>query len=482
MLSPFVPPKGTAVYVPVLLLALAVAYGFWGFSYDDNFITYRYAQNVLEGEGLVFNPGERVLGTSAPGYALLLAGLAFLTRPLGVDVPPWGTLVALASIVVVTGVLAAAAKRDRAWTLPVAFAALALTSHLNLHLLGSEAFAVLALVVLAAHLLLVAERDAAAGLLVGAAMCLRLDAGLAALVLGLVTWGRRRRFPFPFAAAGLGVLAAWLVFLSVYFGRVIPNTFGGKTALYEVPYTLRQWQTLTATLPTASSVVLLAGAVLGLVVVWREGLWRHPVLLGLGLWILGHEVVYRAIGVWFAPWYHVYLWHALLALYALAAFEAASWTAERLRLGGKAVFAVVLGVLLAVVLVPSARFVAGSWREPPDPRYRLYEEAGAYVREHVDPTSEVLAMEIGVFGYFGERRILDLGALVSPRFTEAKFSDSRPQLVAQLQPAYILAGRRDPLMRQVLEHEGVRGRYEEVARFTDAGAVVRLLRRRDEDR
>jgi len=242
-----------------------------------------------------------------------------------------------------------------------------------------------------------------------------------------------------------------------------------------VPYTLRQWQTLTATLPTASSVVLLAVAAAGLVVLWRKGLWRRPPVAALGLWVLGHEVAYRVIGVWFAPWYHLYLWHALLVLFTLAAFEAASWAGRRLRFA----FPVVLGAFLAVVLVPSGRYVAESWREPPDPRYRLYEEAAGYVRENVSPESEVLAMEIGVFGYFSGRRILDLGALVSPRFTEAKFTDSRPRLVAELQPAYILAGRRDPLMRQVLEHEGVRGRYEEVARFTDAEAVLGLLRRRD---
>ena len=34
-------------------------------------------------------------------------------------------------------------------------------------------------------------------------------------------------------------------------------------------------------------------------------------------------------------------------------------------------------------------------------------------------------------------------------------------------------------MEQVLKHEGVRGRYTEVTRFTEGKALVRLLRRRD---
>mgnify|MGYP001254091700 CR=1 FL=1 len=39
---------------------------------DDAFITYRYSANFANGKGLVYNEGERVLGTTTPGYALLL--------------------------------------------------------------------------------------------------------------------------------------------------------------------------------------------------------------------------------------------------------------------------------------------------------------------------------------------------------------------------------------------------------------------------
>jgi hypothetical protein len=48
---------------------------------DDAYITYRYASNLAQGRGLVYNPGEWVLGTSTPAYALLLGGAARLTSP-----------------------------------------------------------------------------------------------------------------------------------------------------------------------------------------------------------------------------------------------------------------------------------------------------------------------------------------------------------------------------------------------------------------
>ena len=33
---------------------------------DDAYITYRYARNLATGRGFVYNPGEAVMGTTAP--------------------------------------------------------------------------------------------------------------------------------------------------------------------------------------------------------------------------------------------------------------------------------------------------------------------------------------------------------------------------------------------------------------------------------
>ncbi len=79
---------------------------FWGYSHDDAFITYRYADQWARGNGLTFNTGEHVLGTSAPGYTLLLGFLSRATGFLGIGVPEWGTMLSLAAILVLSWVLA----------------------------------------------------------------------------------------------------------------------------------------------------------------------------------------------------------------------------------------------------------------------------------------------------------------------------------------------------------------------------------------
>ena len=45
---------------------------------DDPYITFRYARNLAQGNGYVYNPGERVAGSTTPLFGLMLAGLFHL--------------------------------------------------------------------------------------------------------------------------------------------------------------------------------------------------------------------------------------------------------------------------------------------------------------------------------------------------------------------------------------------------------------------
>jgi len=77
--------------IPVLIIALAIIARLipGARTIDDAFITFRYAQNLLAGSGLVFNPGEQVLGTTTPLYALIMTVLAL---PFGGANAPFPTL------------------------------------------------------------------------------------------------------------------------------------------------------------------------------------------------------------------------------------------------------------------------------------------------------------------------------------------------------------------------------------------------------
>src|SRR5262245_14097626 len=64
------------------VLACLVCLGYTLFTHqvwEDSLITLRHSENLLKGEGLVYNPGERVHGFTSPVQVLLLALCSLLT-------------------------------------------------------------------------------------------------------------------------------------------------------------------------------------------------------------------------------------------------------------------------------------------------------------------------------------------------------------------------------------------------------------------
>src|SRR5579864_7564678 len=83
---------------------------------DDAYITFRYARNLADGLGLVYNPGEWVLGTTAPLWALVLS----LGYRLGLTDLPWLATLLSAICDAATAVVLVLLSRRLGWPLPAA--------------------------------------------------------------------------------------------------------------------------------------------------------------------------------------------------------------------------------------------------------------------------------------------------------------------------------------------------------------------------
>jgi arabinofuranosyltransferase len=88
--------------VAVLLGAclLALAHAFWfNHTADDAFISFRYVDNWIRGHGLVFNPGERVMGYSNFLWVVLLYPFALVGIPVHTAARVLGTLLAWGTLI-----------------------------------------------------------------------------------------------------------------------------------------------------------------------------------------------------------------------------------------------------------------------------------------------------------------------------------------------------------------------------------------------
>ncbi|HVF60056.1 MAG TPA: hypothetical protein VNJ70_09640 [Thermoanaerobaculia bacterium] len=379
-----------------------------GRAQDDLYITYRYARNLADGDGFVFNSGERVFGLSEPGLGLLLGAVHAAT---GGDLPRLGSVVYAAALMALA-VLLLLDTRARA---PAALGGtLILASSYVWTNHGSAATLVLAL--LAAAALASRRRPALAGLLAGAAAWCRPDALAGAALLGLLVWWEERRFPRRYALAAGAVIAAGLLAAWAWFGTPLPETAAAKRADAfaatgsGVEAARFFWQRAARLAPRHFGAWwgwLLALGAAGLVPLWRESGRAGRLLV---LYAGTVALAYTLLGVPFFSWYLVPLTAALL--YGLAAVPFA--VARRLgawRPAAGFAAAALLAVLLAWPVVRSA----WTWARGFNGYGHLdtYRRAGAWLRANTPPETSVAYVEIGVLGWESERRIVDLMGLVT---------------------------------------------------------------------
>lgn len=227
---------------------------------DDAYTTFRYARNLINGLGFVYNPGERVLGTTTPAYALLLALAALVSGYR--DFPRLALMVnALLNCLSFALALRLTARLSgRRWAGLAAGLLLALEGRLLDFSTGGMESSFYLTTILATWVGVIENRTVPAALATGLACLIRPDGAiLAAIVFGL--WGVeallragviRSRFPLFSADAlragrwlrelpwrELGLLALvimpWIVFAVLYYGQPIPQSVLAKAELYRIP-------------------------------------------------------------------------------------------------------------------------------------------------------------------------------------------------------------------------------------------------------
>lgn len=393
----------TPVLWPLLLL-LVTRVALWlaqPFASEDAYITFRYASMLVRGEGLVYNPGEHVMGFTSLPWTLWCG----LGAWLHIDLVGWTratTLLADAiTLVVAAQLLRHAFSPAAGLSFAVFFAGWPLFAAGAMS--GLEVNAVVAALLVTTAL--IGARHPAAGVALGVFALLRPECLPAALVLALGARSRDRAI----AATIIAVALAWLTFR---YGSPLPQSVLAKAEVYGTPgpWAGRHWwEWLLPFRPGRFSVttegqhlellavVFAAALAAGAVQMWRAR--REPVVLaaaaGLGIW-LG----YVLIGVAYFWWYLV-LPLAALALVASAGFPT-----------------IVRGRWLPVSV---ALLVCGAWTLG-FPLYVGRAQAEAqefaavadYLQQAVTPGDEVVLEPIGMIGFRAPVRITDEIGLVSP--------------------------------------------------------------------
>jgi hypothetical protein len=380
---------------------------------DDAYITYRYARNLATGRGFVYNPGEAVLGTTAPLYGLLLAAL----HVLGVDIPQASHLLGVVGWAACALLVERISCASREHSLGLPAASLVATSPLFLQAIGMETNLTIA-VALGAIYLYLAGRTRAAFLLAALATWMRPDCALVAIVLGAAYLWEKRALPWREAVIFVATLLPWLVFAQLSYGSVFPNSLfakvgqGHRILLGGGEFDTFGWGLirLASNLYSTNKLYVLIGAfsLIGLVTVLKSRSRWLIVVAWAGLYVIS----YILLAVIYFTWYYPPVWPAVSLLASAGVVALARW------LCGQRSRAWRTGILLALVclavLVPQLDALRRSHATAPSPYYLGYVAVADWLRANTAPDASVAMIEIGIIGYYSDRRVVDAMGLVSP--------------------------------------------------------------------
>ena len=476
------PAGGLPRWLVPAIVCVAVALNlFWKFGpvktplCDDAYITFRYAKNLVERGELVYNPGHRVLGTTSPLWALILAAPASLA---GADSIPrvafWLNLVFDGLSLVLMVQLGRAILRDNRAVFLAALAYALLYHRVMPSVSGMETPLYVCLILLA-FLCRCRGRIVLAGVVAGLAVWTRPDGVLLAGALVAAELPRSPRKAALIAASAAATVLPWILFAWLHYGDVVPNSMHAKSA----------WLAQMTRLDTAGSYLGLlrdeirepirlaagsgvdsllqrAGEKLDILTLGRiphRGLWGSLVLLalptllllwgslrlvrerpwwGLALFGLGYHAAFLFSGVTSMPWYVLPPLALNLLAVARVAFprEAGARGSRRTALITAAFLLLGAGGLLRSV---------EHCRRTHDPlaaRETIYRDVGATLEQVTTAADRIVVTELGVLGFYSSRFVGDTVGLVWPEaiahyrapgiLTLSLLETERPECIASI--------------------------------------------------
>ncbi len=466
--------------VAVLILAAHSA-SLQPWTLDDAYITFRYAENLAQGHGPVYNPGERVEGYTTPLWMALVS----IGQVLGVALDPWAKALGVTAAVGALAVLVAPSEDipldERGRTAAV----LTLGScgmFTGWVMSGMEVALVVLLSTCAwgAHL---RRWPIATGVLGALATATRPD-GVLMVAVQLAHRVANRQWPElarQIGAFGLlyGPFFAWRW---SWYGWLLPNTFYAKVGATSDQVVRGVGYVLEFSWPAAPLLL----AVVAALALGRRSAW----LWGPLAWFAVHSAYVVAVGGdvmpafrFFAPTLPVLAWATAACIQSLAQRWARGWTA-------------VAGALVAFQIGQLATHDALRRRILQGNVGRNGREVGLWLREQVPPGTWLATNTAGSVPYFSGLPTIDMLGLNDSHIahTEAPAMGRGKAGHEKADGAYVFSRRPDLVLfgaargkarpgfrsdRELFRQPGFKTAYRPETYRLPSGTVVHLWRHVD---
>lgn len=402
---------------------------------DDAYITYRYARNIANGHGFVFNPGANpVLGTSTPLFTLILACGA----QLGAEIPQMSQLLGMLATAATSAIIAWLGLKSGHGAGGIA-AALTWSSSPFTLVAASGMETQFYIAVSVAALLAASARQVTLSLLLASvAILTRLDGFAVLAAIGLVSLVRKYAISRRSWALPIILVGGWTLYALMHFGSVLPTSglakmshvagISGRFHLWSptLLYLAQPWVFLVVSSSGEQLLSALVLVVLGIsffTVAASRG--RSVVVPLLGGWLIFYLLGFTLLQLPDFGWYYAPPAVAILLLLWIS-----METFLRSWMPG-------LSGLCTILLGCFAAMAAWGLAPPVPETPSAHMEAGHWLRAHAAPSSTLVAYEIGKVGFASDLQTIDLLGLTEPRAKKFLDSGDYAWAIREIRPDYV---------------------------------------------
>jgi hypothetical protein len=478
----------------IIVVVISISLPLVGETYDDAFITYRYAYNFANGNGFVYNVGDRFLGTTGPLYGLIL-GILGLPNPDAIPVIS-GALSGLALCFSAVA-LYAYGRINGEWLSGLLAALFFVVNPMVRLMLGGEILFQIALIMWA-FVLYRLDRTIFAAVLLGIAVLTRADGIVAAGVIGGHFLLTRRRLPWRELLTMGAVIMPFFLVAWWYYGDPLPATLAAKQAqrdsgfwgpfvrdgfewvkAFTMQGSSQLFPTITAA-PNAIRYIYFCAAGLPMIFLLYR-FWLLP-LAWIALYILG----YHLLDVPFYGWYIVPVVYGLMIIAAAGASGVVHIVG---RICGRILrhrYDVQVRMILksAAMLLLAPGIIANVPRPTQfslqilAPVEQLYVNTARWLQANTPPDASVGYLEIGYLGYYANRTIIDQLGLVNPGVAPHLARGEWSWSYQHYRPDYIIANARFGHLNAFVEEPWFQQEYRPIHEITEPGSDTLVIYQR----
>lgn len=400
----------------VLGVATAIFFMIFGdLAQDDAFITFRYARNLAQGRGFVYNQNEWTLGTTTPLYTMLLATVSYLFKA---EIVLVNKIISAISLWISAGLLyeiKPSSNGSRSFLLALIY----LTNPFLLNFIGMESYFLLCFIMLTVwsyHKGKVNLSSICGGLLI----LIRYEMIFLSITIGVWDYYMKNRKPPYWLFLGFIFVFIWLVYATLVFGSPIPLSASAKLLAPRISFMLGgavYWYRFISENPAMFLAIILAITGI-LTVLFFKNSCRDYRLIFL------FSVVYFVVASIFAgsfPWYYAPLipGFSVAVIYGIKFLSHIFTIHKKLSIDNQKWWADVIQSAIAILLVV---IQLSFWlnenklnqNQIGDSRYSTYKQVSDWLIENASKEESLAIYEIGYVGYFTDMRIIDLAGLVTP--------------------------------------------------------------------